>query len=94
MEADHILPHLWYHPRQGTKRDTVAPQSPASPKRRWVAFWCGPVYPQGRVDVARLKSEDPQVLTFSLVTREIGLHAARFEVMRRYHGAPAKILHN
>ena len=24
------------------------------PKPRWVAFWCGPVYPQGRVDVARL----------------------------------------
>jgi hypothetical protein len=41
-----------------------------------------------------LESEDPQVLTFSLVTREIGLHAARFEVMRRYRGAPGKILHD
>jgi hypothetical protein len=41
-----------------------------------------------------LESEDPQVLTFSLVTQEIGLHAARFEVMRRYGGAPGKILHD
>jgi hypothetical protein len=94
MEADHILPPLWYHPRQGTKRDTVAPQSPASPKRRWVAFWCGPVYPQVASMWRGLESEDPQVLTFSLVTREIGLHAARFEVMRRYRGAPGKILHD